>query len=217
MLFITLFEYISFSDRSDAIFRRVDVSSSVFIEASGSMGLRINGKCQTTHPNDTLSLNEEFDWCSNIAKTKDQVNNPWISYSLKGKTMRLTGYSLRNGCCRYLCCCVDDSDYLYDCCCELYSFELQGSNDNKTWSTIHRVEKVKDIRYCHSKSYEFPKTDAFVFIRLVQTEEYPGCPKCMQINQVELYGEVLNRGDSFIDSESDDESISIIGKIRRND
>ena len=60
--------------------------------------------------------------------------------------MRVKRYSVRNGCCRYSCCCTEDGKIVdYGCCCTLYSYSLQASNDNKTWKVLHRVEKDKSF------------------------------------------------------------------------
>ena len=152
---------------------------------------------------------------------KGSDEKPWIQFFLKNKAMRLKGYALRNGCCYYDYCCCDPETgkYLdYYCCCQLYSFSLQGSNDNKTWKIIHRVEKDDTIRICQIKTYEFDMTEGFQFIRLVMDEEYPGCPKCMQLNQVELYGETIYSSyySSYEDDLDNEESISIIGKIKKS-
>ena len=40
----------------------------------------------------------------------------------------------------------------------------------------------------------------------------------MQINQIELYGETISSlYSSFIDNDDEDESISIIGRVKRNE
>ena len=130
--------------------------------------------------------------------------------------MQLTGFSIRNGCCDYFCCC-DDSGKIYDveCCCMLYSFTLEGSQDNRTWTAIHKEERVKDFYACESKTYEFSKTVEYKYVRIIQDEPYPGCMTCMQINQVELYGTAVDRM-LIDDMEDNDESVSIIGKVNRN-
>ena len=206
--------FISFPSRKDSIIQSaLEKKQPIDIESSGSLGLHYGGKCHQTFPNETISSEERVEWCSNIAKGDDKA---WISYHIKDSQVKLTGFSLRNGCCHYACCCVDDNTDLDVCCCDLYSFSLQGSNDNLTWKTIYKVDKEKYFYYCLFKTYEFPTTEPFAFLRIIQDEEYPGCPRCMQINQVEFYGEVLT-GKSFIESiEDGDESVSIIGKVKRS-
>ena len=184
------------------------------VDASGSLGLYYGGKCHQTFPNETFHFDEKMDWCSNIASSSD--NMPWISYSLEGKSMRLKGYSVRNGCCWYDCCCTEDNTvYDYMCCCRLYSYSIHGSNDNITWKLIHKVEKEAKFYECQYKTYDFDMTESFKYIKFVLDQERPGCPKCMQINQIELYGDVVDSRFSSYENDDNDESVSIIGKVRR--
>lgn len=206
-------KYSSFPEKSNAIFSKAARSSdTVSIESSGSLGLYYNGKCHKTHENYTISENQDLDWCSNIASKQDE--KAWIQYSLPNKAIKIQSYSLRNGCCRYACCCVDDNTDVNYCCCNLYSFSLLGSNDNKTWNVLHKVEKDEKFHYCEFKTYELNNpSEAYKYIKLVQDEEYPGCPRCMQINQIEFYGETVSARDYFLDTNDDEESISIIGRV----
>ena len=65
-------------------------------------------------------------------------------------------------------------------------------------------------------TFEFDETESFKYVRVVQDEEYPDCPYCMQINQLELYGKKTDDGfDSEVDES--DESVSIIGKVNKRD
>ena len=218
MLLLFFIKFVAFPSRKDSIFSTVD-KSSITASASGSLGLYYDDKCHITYPNQTLVSDERKDWCSNI---KNESGNPWISYSIKNKKMKVNGFSIRNGCCRraYCCCTEDgkivDSSSLYRCCCALYSFDLQGSNDNKTWETIHSVEKRNEFIYCKYYTYEFEKTQPYKYLRILQKEEYPGCPFCMVINEIDFYGEVV---DSLFEVEDyeNDESVSIIGKVRKGE
>ena len=209
-------QFIAFPERNDALLGGKQIAD-IFVESSGSIGLHYDGKCHQTYPNQTLIVNERLEWCSNIASNHEV--RPWIQYSLKNQMMQLTGYSIRNGCCRYYCCCVEDGrDIDAGCCCILYSFALQGSNDNQTWVTIHKIEKDSHFYDCAMKTYLFDeKTQPFRFVRLIQLEEWPGCPRCIQINQIELYGQSIVSPFSSYEQEEDDETISIIGKVRRDD
>ena len=213
---MAIMKFVAFPDRTDSIFQQVSKNTDIEVASSGAIGVFYKGKCHITQPNETLHSEEKMDWCSNVAKSGE--DKPWITYSLKNKGMSLTGYSLRNGCCYYSCCCTDDNTFIdYDsgCCCRLYSFSLQGSNDNKTWTIIHKVEKDERFRYCEFKTYEFKQTGSFKYIRLVQEKEYPGCPFCMQLNQIELYGQTTDMF-SNDEAEDNDESVSIIGKLKRS-
>ena len=218
--FLFLVKFIAFPQRKDSILDTlIKDSKQINVEASGSLGLFYHSKCQQTYPNETLYSNEVQDWCSNIAPSKEEKDNPWVQYSVPNKAFKLTGYSLRNGCCRRYCCCVDDNTDLGYCCCDLYSFSLHGSNDNVTWKLIHQVQKENHFYYCLFKTYELEtQTEPFRYLRLVQDEEYPGCPKCMQINQIEFYGTLIDDYyiHSFSEEDEGDESVSIIGKVKRN-
>ena len=218
MILLLSMAFVALPDRSDALLTKTD-RNLLHIETSGSLGLFLgDSKCRATNPNDTLESDLKTDWCSNLVKENGE--KPWISYHFTNKAMKLKGYAVRNGCCYYdYCCCDPDTGKYLDfaCCCRLYSFSLLGSNDNKTWKTIHKVEKDSTIRWCQIKNYEFQTTESFNFVRLRMDEEKPGCPKCMQINQIELYGET--KGATFYDedfnNQDEDESVSIIGKIKR--
>ena len=217
LLFLSV-AFVAFPDRQDALLAN-SYKSTILVQSSGSLGIFLDdAKCHPTFPNQTLTSNEEEDWCSNLQRGAD--DKPWISYSIKNKAMKVKGYAIRNGCCYYdFCCCNPETDERYDmdCCCELYSFSLQGSNDNRTWKTIHKVEKDSSILFCQVKTYEFDMAEPFNLIRFVMDQEKPGCPKCIQLNQVEIYGELVTSAFGF-DYEGDDEadeSISIIGKIQK--
>ena len=211
--------FVAFPSKEDAIFAKYN--SSVVIQSSGSIGLYKNGKCVKTHPNETLIPSEDYEWCSNIAKDKTNVNdNPWIQYSLNGKQMKLTSYAVRNGCCRYACCCDEDGKIIDGyCCCYLYSYSLQASNDNKTWKVLHKVEKDNKFYACQTKTFELKQQSMpYSFFRFVLDEEWPGCVKCMQVNQIELYGDVIDSGNSYYhDGNDDDESVSIIGRVKKDE
>ena len=209
--------FVAFPDRKDSLFKAN--AGKVVAHSSGSLGFYRYGKCQQTYPNNTLTSDPNIDWCSNIG-TKDQ-SPPWISYSIQGKKMKLTGYSMRNGCCRFIdCCCIDDNtkvDSRVYCCCALYSYLVQGSNDNATWVTIHKIEKKSEFYYCKYETYEFPETQYFNFVRILLTEEYPHCPYCMVINEIDLYGSTTDSYDFFEESDENEESVSIIGKVKRDE
>ena len=219
MFFILSVSYTALPQRDDAILSQS--KNQIIIDASGSLGLRYyDRKCTQTYPNQTLVGDEEWDWCSNIMKTNNDY--PWISYRIPNKAMKLRGFSVRNGCCHSLCCCDPETghDIDFHCCCGLYSFSLQGSNDNHKWKIIHKVEKEIKFYECKLMTYEFEMTEAFHYIRLVMDEAWPRCEiKCIQINQIELYGETISSSfysyEQDID-EKDEESVSIIGRIKKN-
>ena len=214
MLPLMLVQFIAFPERKDVVLSSKEYSNNeVNVASSGSIGLYFAGKCHQTYPNETLHTDQKMDWCSNVVE-KNSNDKPWITYSLKNKAIKLTGFSLRNGCCWYDCCCIDDNNYIpYHCCCRLYSFSLLGSNDNITWKTIHKEEKIENYWICLFKTFTFAKTEPFNFLKLQMDEPYPGCPSCLQINEVEFYGETVNSLSYYDDLTDSEESVSIIGKI----
>ena len=216
MFSLILVQFIALPDRKDALLSNSKIPPRVF--SSGSLGFYADdSQCVPTFPNYTLIPERKFDWCSNLA-TGNQM--PWIVYTIPSQSMKLTGFSIRNGCCDHHHCCCDTEtgmDYDFRCCCDLYSFSLQGSNDNQTWKTIHSVVKDKTFHWCEYKTYEFPLTESFKYIRIYMDEEYPNCQKCLQLNQVELYGHTHETFDYNLDEQDNqnEESVSIIGKIKR--
>ena len=218
MFFIFLYEFVAFPERNDAILIKAHKQNDVISSSSGQIGQYINGKCVDTFPNNTIGEDNKWnDWCSNLAKNNDPQAQPWISYSVKNRVLKFSAYSIRSGCCLYDCCCIEGA-YVSCCCCELYSFELQGSNDGKEWTTVHKVEKENQLTYCKSKTYEIGKTVNYRFVRLKLISPYPGCDPCMAINGFEIYGEAL-KGDYYTANEENenDESVSIIGKVKKHD
>ena len=216
-----LVAYVAFPESADAILAKSSVGS-INIETSGNLGLHYDGKCQKTYPNSTLVSDEYQEWCSNVAKDeKDPSQNPFIQYSVKEKQLKVYRYSVRNGCCYYACCCDDENGKTidYQCCCYLYSYSLQASNDNKTWTVLHKVEKDKNFNFCETKTFDLKEYSApYKYFRFVLDENWPNCQKCMQVNQIELYGEAITAGyERYDESVEEDESISIIGRVKKYD
>ena len=211
--------FVAMAERTDALLYNSKPEQKLNIEASGSLGLFYgDARCHPTFPNQTLISDRRYDWCSNLATP--EKGNPWIQYSFHQKAMKLTGYAVRNGCCDYYCCCDPDTgkDLDFGCCCRLYSFSLLGSNDNKTWVHLHKVEKDHSILWCQLKNYEITTSESYRFIRFMMDEERPGCPKCIQVNQIELYGQLITSPFSYLsyeDEQENEESVSIIGKIKK--
>ena len=220
-MLIAMVSFVAFPESTDAIFAG-EKPNSIFVESSGSLGYYKKGKCVQTYGNDTLKSDEYTDWCSNIAYDKKDPNqNPWIQYSLDRKQMKITKYSVRNGCCHYPCCCTEENGRVvdYGCCCFLYSYSLRASNDNKTWTVLHKVEKDRTFDYCGTKTFELAEMSSpYRYFRFVLDEEWPNCPKCMQINQIELYGKTISAGFTDYDGEGEEEeSISIIGRVKKSE
>ena len=216
MISLMIITFIAFPDRSDSVFKKIRNLDSIEISSSGSLGFKVRGKCIKTHPNATVNGEKNSEWCSNVAPSSDE--KPWIQYYFHDHSLQLTGYSVRNGCCYHGCCCIDDSQYVSGCCCDLYSFSLLGSNDGRTWKTIHKVENERNFYLCKYMTFEFAKAEPFRYFKLMEDAPYPGCAYCMVINQIDFYGDVKERPYLYIqdDNPDFDESISIIGKVRQN-
>jgi hypothetical protein len=208
-MFCSLFyPIVPFLERNDNILKQHSLD--VHVSISGLIGQWYNGKCNPTIPEHvTDSIERKTDWCSNINKSK--TDYPWLSFNLHGKSISLTGYSLRMGCCYYRGCCLDDNSYID--CCLLYSWSLQGSHDNTTWTDLHKIEKDLDFYYCQNRIYE-TKSESYEYIRLLQTEVPSWCPFCICLNKLELYGSASAISSSPFSSDNDD-SISIIGKLSK--
>ena len=213
MITIAFMNFVAFPKKDNSLLANAIANKQeIIFNSSGSNGIYYDDACHQTYPNETVSFNYKLDWCSNIASVNEE--RPYISYSIKGKSMKLTSYSVRNGCCYYCCCCMDSHDeYNKYCCCRLYSFSLLGSNDEKNWKLIHKIEKDNKFYDCQFKTYEFPMTESFTFIKLMLDEPLLGCPYCLQINQIELYGELVDSAFAMQDNDENDEAVSIIGKV----
>jgi hypothetical protein len=208
-MFCSLFyTIIPFPERNDNILKQH--SDDLSVAVSGSIGQFYNGKCHPTFSEHvTDSIERKTDWCSYINKSK--TDYPWISINLRGKTISLTGYSLRMGCGYYGTCCLEDGNYVY--CCLLYSWSLQGSQDNSTWTDLHKIEKDLKFDYCQNRIYEI-ESESYEYVRLIQTEALPYCDFCICLNKLELYGSTSTESSSIFPEDNDD-SISIIGKLSK--
>ena len=99
-----LVSFVAFPESKDAILSMVTDQRTINIEVSGSLGFFYENKCHKTFGNETLVADAYSEWCSNIAIDKnDPLQNPWIQYSIKGKQMKISRYSVRNGCCHFYC------------------------------------------------------------------------------------------------------------------
>ena len=208
LIFLLLLEIIPFPERSDNILKKHP--NDVVVSSSGSLGQWYEGKCNPTLPEHAVnSVPRKSDWCSNMNKSKH--DHPWLIIGVRDKSISLRGYALRSGCCHYSCCCYDDLDD--ECCCEFYSWSLQGSHDNSTWKTIHKVEKDNSFNYCMNRNYDVQIDESFEFIRLIQDEPRPYCNFCICLNKIELYG-TTSDSNSIHSIEDNEDSVSIIGKLR---
>ena len=216
---ISLFvAYVAFPESKDALLSQSE-KGLVNIATSGNLGFFYNGKCHKSYGNETIVADEFNEWCSNIVKDKNDPSlSPFIQYSIKGKQMKVKKFSVRNGCCRNVCCCENDENFIDTrCCCTLYSYSLVASNDNKTWKTLYKVEKDNTFYYCLTKTFEIKNVAPYKYYKFVLDEEWPGCPKCMEINQIELYGEAFSSDLAYDENADDEESISIIGRVSKKE
>jgi hypothetical protein len=215
-MILILLLYKAFPNREDAILQNLKDLSTVKVESSGSGGYYKDGKCEKTYPNATINSDRYDDWCSLISKNNGK---PFISYSVEASKMKLTGYSVRSGCCYYYYsyCTSDDEVYDYYCCCRLYSFSLLGSNDNVTWKVLHKVENDNSFYDCQYKTYQLSNDEYYKYIKFVQDDKFPGSEYCMCLNQMEFYGSISKNGDVNMEEgiKIEDDSISIIGKVKK--
>lgn len=201
----------------NGIFKAHHNDKNLIIDVSGSSKEYINGSLQLTKPYYAIDPNDKkYDWCSNCARSYD--SHPWISFTIKNRKFKFNSYFIRAGCCyEDGCCCEDDNYGCVDCC--LYSWSLQISEDNQTWTDAHRVDKDFEMRHCKEKTYTLDKEYTSKYVRIIQNENCPGWPPCMAINKLELFG---SAGESDFDAEDfvsyhdDDDDVSIIGHISKN-
>lgn len=200
------------------IFNKVYNDKIVIIDASGSSRQYINGSKQLTKPEYAIyPWDKRYDWCSNCGHSYEE--HPFIQFSLKDRKFSFNGYFIRCGCCYDDGCCCDDKYYdrCFDCC--LYSWSLQISDDNKTWKTVHKIEKDNEMRYCNEKEYKLDNTYTGKYVRLIQNDACPGYPPCIAINKFDLYGDVIgveSKDEDFVSYHDDDDDVSIIGHISKN-
>lgn len=222
MILLFLVSTVSNDDQSTAIFKSAIKEGIIQYTASGSSKQRINGSFELTKPEYAFDqIDKTYDWCSNCGASSTDF--PWIQFSLTKRKIELTSYYIKSGCCSsyYRCCCEDKGHRCCECC--LYSWQLQISDDNKTWTPVHSVEKDYSMRRCRDKKYTLDSTYTTRFVRLIQTEACPGDPPCIALNKIELYGKIINDDGSvpieedFVSYHDDDDSdVSIIGHISRN-
>lgn len=207
---------LSITSKTNGIFEKVFNDNIIVLDVSGSSKQRINGTMQNTKPEYAIyPWNKGYDWCSNCPKTYEE--HPWIVFSLAKRKIKFNGYFVRAGCCYADRCCCDEASYYIDCC--LYSWKLQISEDNKTWTDVHKIEKDDDMRLCNEKTYKLDKEYTSKYVRLIQTDACPGNPPCLALNRFDLLGDVINDdglSDGFVSFHDDDDDVSIIGHISKN-
>lgn len=199
----------------DGILKKVFYDHIIEYQVSGSSSQDINGTRQITKPEYAIEpITKVYDWCSNCGKTYDE--KPWIMLWLKNRQMKFNSYFIRCGCC-YTGCCCEEYGYCVKCC--MYSWSVLISDDNRTWTEVHRVDKDSDMRRCNERSYKLEKEYTARYVKIVQTQPCPGYPPCLAINRFDLLGSIIKDGESMEDAiifHDDDEDVSIIGHISRN-
>ena len=211
-------QFVAFPEQKNSIFKNPQNKNQISVTPSGSLGFYYNGKCHITSPNSTLISSEDDEWCSNVGSPNSK---PFIIYEVKHSQMLISGLNVRSGCCSHnhrYCCCAENGEIIddhYYCCCRLHSYSLHGSNDMKTWKEIYQIQKKDNFYLCKNEFYEFPRSEPYRFIKFQMDKEFPDCPFCMTINEIDLIGETIKSNPIFLDEEGEEESISIIGKIRK--
>lgn len=204
---------------STSILKNAYKSNLIQYSVSGSSSQRINGSVVKTKPEYAFDqVEKKYDWCSNCPTNYKE--HPYIVLSVKQKVMRLQGYFLRAGCCGTSlerCCCLEN--YRYCCRCCLYSWSFQISNDNSTWTTVHKIEKDREMEFCNEKTYKFSQEYSAKYVRLIQDEACPGDFPCLALNKIELIGKYEGGGDledEYLQMDTDEDDVSIIGHISKN-
>ena len=125
-----------------------------------------------------------YDWCSSCNETLEDT--PSIGIEFLNSYIRVEKYVIRNACVENGCYCQETY------CCSLYSWELQGSVDNSTWNTLHRVNGER-LYPCEEKVYSLDgKKGLYSFYKLVHVGSLPGCWSCFTFNKLEFYGEITD-------------------------
>lgn len=203
MLVCLFLRYFEINDNFNGIFKTTYIENFTRVEASGS-GLCYDKNLRKdirTKPENCVDPESKLDWCSDMDFERKRM--PWLLISLKEKFVKISGYSMKLGCCEY--------GY---CCCRIHSWKLEGSNDNKTWSLLHEGVRDKDYKDCDQKTFQ-TKEGTYSMFRLSQTEPWPDCPSCIFINKIELFGELLESEYSRPSIVDNDEEVSIIGKVHK--
>ena len=138
---------------------------------------------------------DSYDWCSTCNKSQD--DQQFIGLHFQNTYIRIERYMIKNGCISNSCYCQETY------CCSLYSWELQGSIDNSTWNTLHRVNGER-LDPCEEKVYNLEgKKGLYSFFRLQHVGSMPGCWSCFTLNKLELYGDITD-SDLVLKSPMDD-------------
>ena len=206
MLFSLLIREFPFNEKFDGVFKNTYNEDSVSVVASGSTECFFPefGKDILTKPESAIDPEDKLEWCSNINRSK--TDYPWISTVFKNKKLSLSGYSIKSGCCKY------STD---GCCCLIYSWSILGSNDNKTWTKLHSVRNDLELGICKEKSFQVDKKGSFSMFKIIQDEPEPGCWYCIALSKLELYGTLSDYNNDNGEEVSNEDEVSIIGRIKK--
>ena len=202
MLISLLIREFPFNDRFDGVFKNTYNNKDVSVEASGSSRCYFYSldRDVLTKPESVIDPEDQLEWCSNLNKSKN--DHPWLTVVFNDRKLTASGYSLKAGCC----------ENVNGCCCIPYSWSILGSNDNKTWTKLHSVEKNKELKYCKEGSFRIDKKGSFSMFKLIQDEPEPDCWYCIALSKLEFYGTFS--GGKFDEITSEDE-VSIIGRLKK--
>lgn len=189
----------------------------IIIESNGSAQQVINGTYKRTKPEHAIyPWDKNYDWCSRCIESKN--DHPWILFSLDRRKMKIKSYFIRAGCCNDTECCCDSAlGYCSECC--LYSWSLQISDDKKTWTEVHRVEKDNQMKKCFNNTYKLNKEYTTKYLRIIQNQTNHSEVPCIAINKFYLFGEIVGESlneEEFVSYHDDDDDVSIVGYISRN-
>ena len=201
MLIYLFIREFPFNDKFDGVFKNTYNEGDVSVVASGSSECFFHslGKDILTKPESVIDPEDKLEWCSNFNRSK--TDYPWIAAIFKDRKFTMSGYSIKSGCC----------ELASVCCCNIYSRSILGSNDNKTWSKLHTVEKDKTFRKCEEKTFKVNEKGSYSMFKLIQDEPLPGCWFCMSISKLEFYGSSNNDKGNEIPNEDE---VSIIGRLK---
>ena len=203
--FLVFLRSFPFNDKFNGVFKKTYKEGRIKIDASGSRICWVSDFSDDvmTKPENCVDPESKIQWCSSFDSRR--VKKQWISFTFEGAKLNLQGYSLHAGCCS-----------AYRCCCKIYSWSIQGSNDNVTWTTLDKVEKDEELFDCANKSFPVKSNgNSYKTIRLIQDESEKGCPTCIDLTKIEIYGD-LNDENYIPDDLEDNEEVSIIGKVTNN-
>lgn len=181
ILFLILFRrHYKLNERYDGILKNEYDNNNIKIESnreSFSFNPKVKKEEIIKHEN-CLNPSSEHKWCS-----KHDINKPgkpWIRIIFKNNTrILLKGYSIKFGCCN------KDA-----CCCKIFSWLLEGSNDNFIWTKLHVIEKNDEFIKCGERTFEIFNFEFYKYFRIRDSDFYQKCATCISILKLEFYGDV---------------------------